>query len=190
MNYKAILFDLDGTLLPMDQRTFEHTYMKMLAAYLAPHGYDPKALIDAVWKGTGAMLANDGSRTNETAFWDTFAGILGEGVREDIPHFDQFYRTDFSKVQAVSTPDPAALTLVKRIRAAGIPMAIATNPVFPAIATESRMRWAGLDAEDFALYTTYETSRFCKPSPGYYLEVCAALGVPGTALLWALRCFL
>lgn len=177
MNYKAILFDLDGTLLPMDQHTFEQTYLKMLAAYLAPYGYEPKALIDAIWKGTGAMLKNDGSRTNEAAFWDTFAAILGEQVLADIPHFDRFYRTDFNKVQAISTPDKTALALVKRIRAAGIPMAIATNPVFPAVATENRMRWAGLDAEDFALYTTYETSRFCKPNAGYYREVCAALGV-------------
>ena len=177
MNIKAILFDLDGTLLPMDQRTFEHTYMKMLAAYLAPHGYEPESLIAAVWKGTGAMLKNDGSRTNEAAFWDTFAGILGEGVRADIPKFDAFYRTDFNKVQAVAAQNPAASALVKRIRQEGIPVALATNPVFPAIATEARMRWAGLDAADFALYTTYETSRCCKPNPRYYRDVAATLGV-------------
>ena len=39
---KAILFDLDGTLLPMDQTEFTNGYFKLLAAKMAPHGYDPK----------------------------------------------------------------------------------------------------------------------------------------------------
>lgn len=70
MSIQYILFDLDGTLLPMDQDVFVKAYFGRLAAKLAPHGYEPKALIDAIWKGTAAMIRNDGSRTNEAAFWD------------------------------------------------------------------------------------------------------------------------
>ena len=71
----TVLFDLDGTLLPMDQDTFTHGYFKLLAAKLAPHGYEPKQLVEAIWTGTEAMVRNDGSRTNEAAFWNKFASI-------------------------------------------------------------------------------------------------------------------
>ena len=62
---KAVLFDLDGTLLPMDEKVFTKAYFGQLAGKLAPHGFDSNALIDAVWRGTAAMVRNDGSRTNE-----------------------------------------------------------------------------------------------------------------------------
>ena len=49
METRAILFDMDGTLLPMDTELFTRMYFKILTAKFAPFGYDPKALIDAVW---------------------------------------------------------------------------------------------------------------------------------------------
>ena len=67
---QMILFDLDGTLLPMDQEAFTKAYFQRLAAKLAPYGYEPDKLIDGVWAGTAAMVKNDGGRTNEEAFWD------------------------------------------------------------------------------------------------------------------------
>ena len=78
MSIKVVLFDLDGTLLPMDQDVFVKAYFKGIAAKLAPYGYEPKALIDAIWAGTIKMIKNDGRRTNEEAFWDYFASIYGK----------------------------------------------------------------------------------------------------------------
>ena len=48
---------------------------------------------------------------------------------------------------------------------------LATNPIFPAIATKSRISWAGLQLEDFEYYTTYENSSYCKPNPKYYIDI-------------------
>lgn len=45
----TVLFDLDGTLLPMDQDAFTKAYFQCLAAKLAPYGYEPAKLIDSVW---------------------------------------------------------------------------------------------------------------------------------------------
>lgn len=56
MNITTILFDLDGTLLPMDQEAFTTGYFKFLAKKLAPYGYEPKSLVDAIWAGTAAMV--------------------------------------------------------------------------------------------------------------------------------------
>ena len=52
LNITTVLFDLDGTLLPMDQSVFAQDYFGRLARKLAPYGYEPKKLIEAVWAGT------------------------------------------------------------------------------------------------------------------------------------------
>ena len=82
MSIKAILFDLDGTLLPMDQDRFVKTYFHLLAVKLAPHGYDPKQLVDAVWAGTAAMVKNNGHQSNEAAFWEKFTELLNAGFTD------------------------------------------------------------------------------------------------------------
>lgn len=173
----TVLFDLDGTLLPMDQDVFTKAYFKLLAAKLAPRGYEPRALIDGIWEGTAAMVANDGSRTNETAFWDAFAARFGEQARADEPIFADFYANDFSLARESCGYTPCAAETVRALKARGFRVALATNPIFPAIATESRIRWAGFEPSDFALYTTYENATFCKPNPAYYAEILRKLGV-------------
>ena len=177
MKITTVLFDLDGTLLPMDQELFVKAYFKGLAAKLMPHGYDPQALIDAIWKGTAVMVRNDGSRTNEEAFWNYFASVFGEDARKDEPKFREFYETEFQHVQKVCGYDPAAREVVDLAKSLGYRVVLATNPIFPAIATESRMRWAGLSPADFEFYTTYENSSCCKPNPAYYTEILSKLGL-------------
>lgn len=175
MSIRYILFDLDGTLLPMDQELFVKAYFGRLAARLAPLGYEPDQLIKAIWSGTAAMVKNDGSQTNENAFWNHFVTIFGEDSRKDEPEFDAFYRTDFQQVQSVCGFEPKAAQVIAKLKAMGYTLALATNPIFPAIATESRMRWAGLNKSDFILYTTYENSSHCKPNPDYYRDILALL---------------
>ena len=177
MGIKAILFDLDGTLLPMDQNVFVKAYFGGLCKGLAPHGYAPDKLVDAIWKGTAAMVKNSGEKTNEEVFWDAFAAIFGERVREDLPQFDAFYREDFDKVQDSCGYDARAKAVIDAVRAKDLRIALATNPIFPAVATESRIRWAGLDRNDFELYTTYENSRYCKPNPDYYRAILSKMNL-------------
>ena len=168
---KAVLFDLDGTLLPMDQDEFVKAYFRLLAKKLAPYGYEPDKLVKAVWHGTGAMIQNDGSCTNEVVFWNDFTNIFGEQARSHEPVFAEYYEKDFQQVKNSCGYTPKAAEIVRSLKAAGIRVALATNPVFPAIATESRIRWAGLEPEEFELYTTYENIGFCKPNLDYYREI-------------------
>lgn len=177
MSIKVVLFDLDGTLLPMDQEVFTKTYFKGLAAKLAPYGYEPEMLIKAIWSGVMAMVKNNGEKNNEAVFWDSFCAIYGEKVFEDISHFDDYYKNDFQNVQSVCGFNPKSADTVRALKNAGMRVVLATNPLFPAIATESRIRWAGLKPEDFELYTTYESSCFCKPNPEYYREILMRIGV-------------
>ena len=54
MRLTTVLFDLDGTLLPMDNESFTRGYFKLLAAKLISYGYR----LDR----DRAMIKNDGKR--------------------------------------------------------------------------------------------------------------------------------
>ena len=177
MKIKTVLFDLDGTLLPMDQDNFAKAYIGGLVKTAAPAGYDPKTMADAIMAGTAAMVKNTGEQTNETVFWNVLCSVFGEKVLLDTHIFDEFYRTDFQKIKDICGFTPRANDIVKHLKQHGMQIVLATNPLFPRIATESRIQWAGLDAADFAMITTYETSRFCKPNPDYYRDILQTLDV-------------
>ena len=171
MIIKAVLFDLDGTLLPMDQEEFIKAYFGLLAKRLAPLGYEAEKLYQVLWYGVAAMVKNDGSCVNENAFWKVFTDAYGKESLKDKPFIDDFYEKEFNQVQAVCGFEKAAKEVVEMVKESGKYAVLATNPLFPHTATENRMRWAGLKPEDFVFYTTYENSRYCKPNPKYYEEI-------------------
>ena len=174
---KAVLFDLDGTLLPMDQDEHLKTYFKYLSAYMMPHGYEPREFIDNMMKATYFMLKNDGSRTNEDAFWSAFAAVYGEKVNKDRETVDSFYTNSYSAVSAVCGYNPEAASTVRSLRKRGYITVLATSPLFPRVAVDERLKWAGLTPSDFDAITSYENSHWTKPSAGYYLEICERLSL-------------
>ena len=89
----------------------------------------------------------------------------------------RFYRKEFQGVQASCGFTPMSRQVLDTCADLGLRVALATNPFFPAIATHSRIRWAGLQPEDFALVTTYENSRHCKPNMEYYRDILAQQGL-------------
>lgn len=172
----TILFDLDGTLLPLSDTAFLELYMGLLGRRFARLGYDPKAFVQAVWAGTKAMIQNDGTRSNEAVFRDAFSKLVDTRNDWVYDEFERFYREDFPAVRASANPDPISAAIVGTLKAKGYTLALATNPLFPREATRQRIAWAGLKEEDFALVTTYENSRFAKPNPRYFQEVLDKLG--------------
>ena len=170
MSIKHILFDLDGTLLPMVQDEFVKFYMPLLAkSYMnAGVSLDPKKFIGAVWAGYEAMVKNDGSCTNREAFWSYIEPELPISTEESEKIALNFYADEFNQAICTTKPNPVSNQIVKRAKERGFETYLATNPVFPRCATMNRIRWAGLDAEDFTVITTYETCTYCKPNPEYF----------------------
>ena len=170
MSIKHILFDLDGTLLPMVQDEFVKFYMPLLAkSYMnAGVSLDPKKFIGAVWAGYEAMVKNDGSCTNREAFWSYIEPELPISTEESEKIALNFYADEFNQAICTTKPNPVSNQIVKRAKDRGFETYLATNPVFPRCATMNRIRWAGLDAEDFKVITTYETCTYCKPNPEYF----------------------
>ena len=146
MAIKHILFDLDGTLLPMVQDEFVRFYMPLLAKAYLKKGVemDPKGFIGAVWKGYEAMVKNDA---------------------------DAFYEDEFNQAKCTTQPTPLSDMVIKEAKKKGIEVYLATNPIFPRCATMNRIDWAGLDPEDFKIITTYEDHVYCKPNPEYFRQI-------------------
>ncbi len=173
----TVLFDLDGTLLPMDNEVFTKGYFKGLVAKLAPLGYDPKTLVDCVWRGTAAMVKNDGTRPNVERFWETFAALNPEVW--DPAHMaltDSFYSNEFHAAKQFTGENPLAKELINALKADGYEVVLATNPLFPKVGIEARLSWIGLTCEDFSLVTSYENMHYCKPNPQYYEEILKMIG--------------
>ena len=177
MAIKVVLFDLDGTLLPMDQDLFLKTYMGKISRRMASFGYEPRELISSIMLGTRDMILNDGANTNEKVFWERFCKIYGENALGDMEKFDAFYVEEFDSISSVCGHTPKALQTVNAIKKMGYRVALATNPVFPSIATEKRIAWAGFSTNDFEIFTTYENSHSSKPNLDYYREVAQKLNV-------------
>lgn len=171
MSLKMIFFDLDGTLLPMDMDEYVKSYFGLLSKKMVEHGYDSKLFMDALLKGIAAMVKNTGECSNEECFWQVLYEFMGEDFLQDKSILDEFYANEFNETRSCCGYNPEADKTIKALKKKGYPLVLATNPIFPRVATDKRMSWAGLDAKDFELYTVYENFNFSKPNPEYYREL-------------------
>lgn len=171
----TILLDLDGTLMPIDQDTFTKAYFTEMLKKVIPLGYEKQSYIDALWKGTAAMVANDGTVNNRERFWDAFALALGPQARSLEPALNQFYTHEFHRVSALIPQGYTVRPQLDQLKQAGYTLVLATSPFFPKEAMQVRLSWLGADSSDFAYITAYENSHFSKPNPRYYQEIFNAL---------------
>lgn len=168
---KAIMFDLDGTLLPMNEDEFTHGYFGLLCKKLMPFGYEKDKLIQTIWQGTKAMIKNDGKETNEKVFWDIFKSVYGDDHLKDKEYIDQFYLSEFKNAKVFCGENDLAKQIVDLAKLKGLKVILASNPVFPKNGMTTRMSFIGLNEQDFDYISSYENSHFSKPNPNYYKEI-------------------
>lgn len=174
---KAILFDLDGTLLPMDTEKFIRHYMQELAKEVA-HLIEPEQFSKILWQSTHAVIKDlDENKKNADVFEEAFLSSVSLAREEIWPIFDTFYEETFTQFSHLTEPNETAPKVVQAAIDAGYIVAVATNPLFPRVAIEHRMNWAGIKELPFAKVTVYEDCHFTKPHPQYYQEICQELGV-------------
>lgn len=174
---KAVLFDLDGTLLPLDMDEFLKQYFQLLTKKMKQY-LEPQKFIKELMAATLAMVNNsDPETTNEQVFLQAFFSATGLDPQEIIPIFNEFYETDYCQIGKHFKVEPLANEIIKVAAAKGFKLVLATNPLFPLVAIKKRMYWAGLDPADFDLITCYEEMHACKPNLEYYKEIMTKIKV-------------
>lgn len=174
--FRTLLFDLDGTLLDLDIDEFLPVYFRALTARFA-HLMEPKEFVAKLMASTAAMIQNkDPQVTNEEAFMADFIPRIGLPPEELFPILNDFYANDFGNLHEHARRKPLAAEIIRCALDKGLEVVIATNPVFPHLAINHRLCWAGVQEFPYQLVTTYEIMHFCKPYPEYYEEILTRLG--------------
>jgi HAD superfamily hydrolase (TIGR01549 family) len=174
---KAVFFDLDGTLLPLDMDDFMAVYMKAIEENGFFEKISEKTGGDIFWRALVAMLNNDGRALNRDVFFEVIAEESDANPDDLIAHMEAFYRGEFLRVQKVTRADEYVKRTVKVLKDKGYRLILATNPLYPPVATDARVRWAGLEPDDFEYITYYDNSHYCKPKPEYFNEILERTGL-------------
>lgn len=172
----TVFFDLDGTLLPIDFEGFLTEYMQSIAVF-CQELMEPKLFHSALLKSLEVMMKNDGNRTNEEAFMTSFLSLTGLKKEEVYPVLEEYYLNEFCKLSKYVQTSKLSFDIVSNILKQGWQIVLATNPLFPRLAVEERMRWAEVADFPWLHVTTYENSRGCKPKLIYYQEILDKLGL-------------
>ncbi len=174
----TLLLDLDDTLLNTNLQAFIPAYFQSLSKELAPHAA-PDVMLRALLKGTHLMNESDDfSRTLQDVFESEFYSHLNVSRSEIEPAIENFYDNVFPNLGGLTTQVQDAKTFVDWAIAKGYRVAIATDPLFPRMATYHRLRWAGFDPKQFELVSSFEYFHFSKTHPAYYAEVLGRMGWP------------
>jgi FMN phosphatase YigB (HAD superfamily) len=183
--YRALLLDLDGTLIDLDIELFVPAYIRLLAPVFSKF-CEPEAFAVHLICSTRAMVEkSEPGLTNEAVFFTDFCRRLGQPYEKVFPLFEQFYELEFPLLRSWSRPRSHAQELVQTARRRGLKLVLATNPLFPLAAVANRLEWGGLSPDTFDLVTTVENSHFCKPRPEYYLEIAEKIGCSPSECLMA-----
>jgi FMN phosphatase YigB (HAD superfamily) len=171
----TILFDLDGTLLPMDINVFMKIYFDEMGTFFSDL-IQPKDLINNIWASTETMIKNIENKTNEDVFMEDFGGRITGDLEIFKQRFNEFYDTAFLNVKKSIFEAPYIKESVGLLKEKGYTLVVATNPLFPLKAIKHRIKWAGFEPEDFSYITSYEKNHYCKPQIKFYEEILKDIG--------------
>lgn len=175
---KNILFDLDGTLLPMNQDIFVEKFTEIFIEKCKENGHDHAPVVKGLITGIESLVKkNDGSSMNQELFWKVFTSITNIEMKEIEPMFTQFYEKEYFLVKEIVHYNPLVAECISYLKSKNYSLIVATSPVFPEIAIHNRMKWIGLNPEDFSYITTFENSRYAKPNLNYYTDLFNTLGL-------------
>lgn len=168
----TVLFDLDGTLLGMDYNEFEKKYFSLLCNKFKKH-CSPEETYKNIWQSTIHMVKNsDGIKLNQEMFFEKFNTFIKEEVKDIFLNgFNEFYDNEFDLVRDITFKMGNMINAVDKLKTKGYDVIVATNPLFPKVAIDKRVKWAGFSLEDFNYITNFEICRYCKPNPKFYDDV-------------------
>jgi FMN phosphatase YigB (HAD superfamily) len=176
---KAILLDLDDTLIQNDMNAFFPRYMSLLASHLADVVPSDDFFRHAMDAAQVAIRSENPITTNYEEFMAHFLSKVEHEADEMEPLFADFYASRFAALSDAIRPQPAAAGLLEYLFERDNRVIVATNPLMPASAIMQRMAWgdAGAGRYPYALITTLENMHYAKPRPQYFAEILARIDV-------------
>ncbi len=174
---KAVFFDLDGTLLPLDMDMFTRLYFEAIEESGIMRQIDPVRGQPIFHKAIYAMLANDGHATNRDVFNAVIDQLSDIGSARLLELMNGFYNGGYKRLRESALRKEHVPEIIGILMEKGYRLILSTNPLFPAVATDQRVEWAGLRPEDFEYISYYDNSSYCKPHLGYYREILCKTGL-------------
>ncbi len=173
---KAVLFDLDNTLIHFSESRFAESYLARITPVFADIMPQDK-LVERLFLSTQLLMNNNGEMSNADYFMNSFSAGLDVSRDNLWKRFMDFYEAEFDRFRdIVSVPDGVHDVFLK-LTDKGMKLVIASNPMWPSIVQMKRLAWAGLGDIEFDLVTDIENMSYCKPRLEYYLEVCRKIEV-------------
>jgi len=168
---KAVFFDLDGTLLPLDMDTFIYAYKKAIAGNGFYNWISEDNGEEIFGRAVVAMVTNDGRALNRDVFLDALSAESGADRNMLLDHMNEFYTNEYLQLESATQANEYVKRTIDILKEKGYRRILATNPLFPPVATDMRVKWAGLDPTDFEYITYYDNSHYCKPNKKYFEEI-------------------
>ena len=182
---KAVLFDLDDTLLSLNLTAFLARYVNGASGLLARASGEVRVKIMTAYAEAWLAVEREGRRDRMTnaelidSIMYKRCGIpLSDPVIADmIACYERTVVPRMGSGIVRAQPMPGAREAVDCVRRMGLVCALATNPVVSRECDVARIRWAGLEPGDFARISCAENSHRAKPWACYYEEFCGSLGL-------------
>ena len=172
---RAVLFDLDNTLILFDEEHYFRQYMNLVQrefSDLLPAEELGRKLLSA----TQALMGNRGRMSNLDYFMRMFFSGAEDKGQLILDRFERFYATQYDQLQSLTTPIENVQHILTEVQEMGLDIVIASNPLLPLNVQEMRLRWAGLEGMRFKLITHIGNMSYVKPQEGYYREICGEIG--------------
>lgn len=183
---KAVLLDLDDTLIHTDTDPFFARYLDALGAFAAQHGFSERFIEHMLKAYQDVLFAYDPTDTLHSRLMACLADRLDCVEAELTATFASYYADAYGALHDGVVPLEGGRRLLDWLFEAGYRVVIATNPGLPMASIRQRMTWGGIVPEDYAFefITSLETMHFGKPQAEYYAEIVGRLGVePDEAIM-------
>ncbi len=168
---KAVLFDLDNTLIFFDEIKFADLFFPPMAARFADVLPSDKFAVQLM-AATLEAHKNDGSITNRELFLREFTRGTSLTSEDAWKRFLEYYDEDFDGMKGTVTTPGNTRLVFQSIRERNLKLVIATDPILPLNAQCKRLSWADIDGIELDLVTHIENMSYCKPKLGYYRQIC------------------
>jgi len=167
-----IFLDYDGTLVEERSEEFYKLYFKLLSK---KSKLPFEKIYNLVMESVNETLENDNE--NITLF-EKFLEIISHkssiGKNYWIEFFMDFYQNEFNEIKKVTIPKD---NIIKKIKNTDHQLIFASNPLFPKIAVEKRISFAGLSPNNFIYISHMENSHFAKLNPKFFKEILNSLNL-------------